>query len=62
MAGLAFFTGARRTGVLFAGFFAGFFASFLGAAGRLAGAFLRLDFAFFLAAICDLPAASPPGL
>jgi hypothetical protein len=46
---------ARRTGVFFAGFFAGF----LRAAGRFAGAFLRLAFTFFLAAICDLPADSP---
>jgi len=61
-AGLAFFSGARRTGVFFAGFFASFFAGFLRAAGRFAGAFLRLAFAFFLAAICDLPAANPPVL
>jgi hypothetical protein len=42
----------RRTGARLAGFFA----TFLRAAGRFAGAFLRLGFAFFLAAICDLPA------
>jgi len=53
---------ARRTGVFFAGFFTGFFAGFLRAAGRFAGAFLRLAFVFFLAAICDLPAANPPVL
>jgi len=47
---------ARRTGARFAGFFA----TFLRAAGRFAGAFLRLGFAFFLAAICDLPAGVPP--
>jgi hypothetical protein len=46
----------RRTGARFAGFFA----AFLRAAGRFAGAFLRLGFAFFLAAICDLPAGVPP--
>ena len=57
-AGLAFFSGARRTGAFFAGFFATF-AVFLRAAGRFAGAFLRLAFAFFLAAICDLPAGLP---
>jgi len=51
---------ARRTGVFLAGFFAGFFAGFLRAAGRFAGAFLRLAFAFFLAAICDLPAGPRP--
>jgi len=50
---------ARRTGVFFAGLFTSFFAGFLRAAGRFAGAFLRLAFAFFLAAICDLPADSP---
>jgi hypothetical protein len=38
---------ARRAGARFAGFFA----AFLRAAGRFAGTFLRLGFAFFLAAI-----------
>jgi hypothetical protein len=38
---------ARRAGARFAGFFV----TFLRAAGRFAGAFLRLGFAFFLAAI-----------
>jgi hypothetical protein len=47
---------ARRTGA----FLAGFLAAFLRDAGRLAGAFLRLGFAFFLAGICDLPAGNPP--
>ncbi|HEX9672028.1 MAG TPA: hypothetical protein VGA12_01180 [Burkholderiales bacterium] len=42
---------ARRTGARFAGFLAAFFAVFLRAAGFLAGAFLRLGFAFFLTAI-----------
>jgi predicted phage tail protein len=46
---------ARRT----AAFLAGFFAGFLRAAGRFAGAFLRLGFAFFLAGICDLLAGTP---
>jgi hypothetical protein len=32
----------------------------LRAAGRFAGAFLRLGFAFFLTAMCDLPAGVPP--
>jgi len=56
-AGLAFLTGARRTGAFLAGFLATL-AVFLRATGRLAGAFLRLVFAFFLAAICDLPAGT----
>ena len=47
---------ARRTGAFLTGFFAGF----LRAAGRFAGAFLRLGFAFFLAGICDLLAGTPP--
>jgi len=47
---------ARRTGARLAGFFA----NFLRAAGRFAGVFLRLGFAFFLTAICDLPAGVPP--
>ena len=46
---------ARRTG----GFLAVFFAVFLRAAGRFAGAFLRLGFAFFLAGICNLLAGTP---
>src|SRR5688572_20677897 len=41
------FGAARRTGA----FFAGFFAVFLRAAGRLAGAFLGLAFAFFRTAM-----------
>ena len=55
-AGFRALGGARRTRA----FFAGFFAVFLRAAGRLAGAFLRFAFAFFLVAICDLPAGTPP--
>lgn len=51
---------ARRTGARFAGFRAAFLTVFLRAAGFLAGVFLRLGFAFFLAAICDLPAGVPP--
>jgi hypothetical protein len=50
----------RRTDARFGAFFGVFFAAFLRAAGRFAGAFLRLGFAFFLAAICDLPAGVPP--
>jgi len=54
-AGRAAFPGARRTGAFRAGRFPAP-AVFLRAAGRPAGAFLRLAFAFFLAAICILPA------
>jgi hypothetical protein len=50
---------ARRAGAFLAGFFPAL-TVFLRVAGRFAGAFLRLAFAFVLAAICDLPAGTPP--
>lgn len=71
MAGRVFRGAARRTGAFFAGFFltgavflrgAAFFltgAVFLRAGGLLAGACLRFALAFFLVAMCSLPANSP---
>jgi hypothetical protein len=59
--GLAVFGAARLTGALRAGFLAGF-ATFLRIAGRLAGTFLRLLFAFsfFLTAMRSSRRHSPP--